>query len=86
VGAEVRDVISGERFTVRAKSVLFCGGSFTDELRRLEDKKAANLVTGAAGIHVVLNNTFAPPDMGMLDMATSGTALLTSQADSYCQY
>jgi glycerol-3-phosphate dehydrogenase len=71
IGAEIKDMISGETFKVKAKSVMFCGGPFTDELRKLEDKNSKDLVNGAAGIHVVINATHAPKDMGMLDMATS---------------
>src|SRR5690242_14526946 len=46
VGARVRDALSDQEFDIRAKSVLFCGGPFTDELREMEEgpdvKKAVN--------------------------------------------
>ena len=46
-----------DEFEVRGKSVVFCGGPFTDDLRRLEaGEEAAEVkpvVTGASGIHVV---------------------------------
>lgn len=37
VGALVRDRVGGKEFEVFSKSVLFCGGPFTDELRQMED-------------------------------------------------
>lgn len=70
VGVLVRDGVSGDTFPVRAKSVLLCGGPFTDNLRRLEDRNAAPAVTGAAGIHIVLPAYYAP-SIGLVDMNTS---------------
>jgi glycerol-3-phosphate dehydrogenase len=37
--ANVIDNVTGERFTIKAKSFIFCGGPFTDELRALEADK-----------------------------------------------
>jgi glycerol-3-phosphate dehydrogenase len=71
VGAVVRDRVTDTDFVVRAKSVLFCGGPFTDELRQLEDPSATRAVTGASGIHIVLPGYFAPTSIGLVDMSTS---------------
>ncbi len=71
IGAVVRDRVSDTDFEVRAKSVLFCGGPFTDELRQLEDPDAIRAVTGASGIHIVLPGYFAPANIGLVDMSTS---------------
>lgn len=46
VGATVKDVLSGKTFNVKAKTILFCGGPFTDELRKLEDPKSPDIVNG----------------------------------------
>lgn len=59
-GAMVRDYQTKEVFPIYAKSILFCGGPFTDELRKLEDEKAKEAVTGASGIHIVLPNYYNP--------------------------
>ena len=53
-GAVVHDVIADERFEVRAHAVLFAGGPFTDELRRLEDPGCKPAVDGASGIHITM--------------------------------
>eukprot|EP00596_Hydrurales_sp_CCMP1899_P002007 CAMPEP_0119052738 /NCGR_PEP_ID=MMETSP1177-20130426/73929_1 /TAXON_ID=2985 /ORGANISM="Ochromonas sp, Strain CCMP1899" /LENGTH=512 /DNA_ID=CAMNT_0007032401 /DNA_START=868 /DNA_END=2406 /DNA_ORIENTATION=+ len=71
VGATVKDVLTGKTFNVKAKTILFCGGPFTDELRKLEDDKAENVVNGAGGIHIVLPAYYAPSNFGMVDMSTS---------------
>lgn len=71
VGARVRDRVSGEEFVLRAKSVLLCGGPFTDSMRKLEDPAAREAVTGASGIHIVLPSYFAPRQFGLVDMSTS---------------
>lgn len=70
-GAMIRDVTTDEVFPVRAKSILLCGGPFTDELRHLEDGNAKTAVTGASGIHIVLPSYFAPSGIGLVDMNTS---------------
>lgn len=71
-GAMVRDVVTNETFPVRAKSILLCGGPFTDELRNMEDDQATNrAVTGASGIHIILPSYFAPSGIGLVDMSTS---------------
>jgi glycerol-3-phosphate dehydrogenase len=71
VGARVEDKVTGDSFAIRAKSVLLCGGPFTDELRRLEEPHCSPAVTGAAGTHIVLPAYFAPAGIGLVDMSTS---------------
>lgn len=71
VGATVLDHLSGTAMDIHAKSVLLCGGPFTDDLRRLETPDSPPAVTGAAGIHIVLPAYFAPAAIGLVDMSTS---------------
>lgn len=71
VGAVLRDTLTQETFSVRAKSVLVCGGPFTDAIRQLEDVRAPEAVTGASGVHIVLPPYFAPRSLGLVDMNTS---------------
>ena len=72
-GARCRDTLTGEKFEVKSRAVIFAGGPFTDELRRLEDAKAPPAVAGAAGTHIVLPGYYCPPSMGMLDINTCPT-------------
>lgn len=71
VGATVRDAVTGKEFNIRAKSVLLCGGPFTDELRKMEDPNCKSAINGASGIHIVLPAYFAPENIGLVDMNTS---------------
>jgi glycerol-3-phosphate dehydrogenase len=70
-GVRCRDNLTGEEFEVRARSIIFAGGPFTDQLRMLEDTEATPAVAGAAGTHLVLPSYYCPGGMGMLDMNTS---------------
>ena len=70
-GVIAKDLLSNTEFQINAKSVVFCGGPFTDELRKLEDASCKEVVTGAAGIHIVLPSYYAPSGIGLVDMSTS---------------
>ncbi len=37
-GAVLRDAVTGVEHTIYAKSILFCGGPYTDNIRKLESK------------------------------------------------
>ena len=71
VGAIIQDNINGDVFPIKSKSVLLCGGPFTDELRTKEDSSSKPAVTGASGIHIVLPSYYAPTGIGLVDMNTS---------------
>eukprot|EP01035_Chromulina_nebulosa_P033567 gene33567-44953_t len=66
VGATFRDNLTGQEHSVYAKSVLLCGGPFTDE-----NEKCVEAVRGASGIHIVLPSYYAPKGFGLVDMNTS---------------
>ena len=71
VGVHCVDKLTGMTFDVRAKSIIFAGGPFTDAMRALEDPASKPAVAGAAGTHIVLPGYYSPPDIGMLDINTS---------------
>ena len=70
-GITCKDKMSGEKFVVKAKAIVFAGGPFTDSLRNMEDKDSAPAVAAAAGTHIVLPSYFCPGGIGMLDINTS---------------
>lgn len=70
-GAIIVDKLSGERIQIKTKSIVFCGGPFTDELRKLEDPECKNVVQGAGGVHIVIPGHYAPNNFGLVDMSTS---------------
>lgn len=74
IGAVVKDTTTGNEIKVYAKSVLFAGGAYTDNLRRMEADSEVGFVPavmGASGTHIVVPNYFCPNRFGMVDMNTS---------------
>ncbi|CAB9506703.1 3-phosphate dehydrogenase, mitochondrial [Seminavis robusta] len=71
VGIRCRDNIAGKEFDVQAKSIIFAGGPFTDEMRKLEEPKCQPAVNAAAGTHIVLPGYYSPDGIGLLDINTS---------------
>eukprot|EP01125_Pyxidicula_operculata_P015527 TRINITY_DN5277_c0_g1_i1.p1 TRINITY_DN5277_c0_g1~~TRINITY_DN5277_c0_g1_i1.p1 ORF type:complete len:535 (-),score=81.07 TRINITY_DN5277_c0_g1_i1:543-2147(-) len=70
-GAVVRDRISGEEITVKAKGVVNAAGPFIDKIRKFDDPKAEDMVVPSSGVHIVLPNYYSPQRMGLLDPSTS---------------
>ena len=71
IGVKCRDNMTGEVFDTYAKSVVFAGGPFTDQLRKLESPEMKPAVAAAAGTHIVLPGYYCPAGIGMLDINTS---------------
>ncbi len=65
-GAVVADAIGGEEVEVRARSVVNAGGPFADEIRRLDDPAAPELLRVSSGAHLVLRDGLCPPGTGLL--------------------
>ncbi len=65
-GAQVRDKISGEEFTVRARGVVNATGPFADSLRRMDEPDVEPILKASSGIHIVLDKRFAPPETGLM--------------------
>ncbi len=65
-GAEVRDEEDGHEFTIRAQVVINATGVFADQLRRVDDASAPELVTVSQGIHLVLPKRFLPGDAAIM--------------------
>mmetsp|Transcript_11808 Transcript_11808/g.25573 ORF Transcript_11808/g.25573 Transcript_11808/m.25573 type:complete len:748 (+) Transcript_11808:65-2308(+) len=70
-GVRVKDNLTGKAFDVRAKSIVFAGGPFTDHLRKIEDPSCKPAVAAAAGTHIVLPGYYCARGVGMLDINTS---------------
>jgi glycerol-3-phosphate dehydrogenase len=54
VGADLADLVTGERATVRARAVVNATGPWADAVRRMEDPAAVPLLRPTAGTHVVV--------------------------------
>lgn len=70
-GAHVKDKLTGETFTIRAKGVINATGPFTDGLRKMDSNVCETIVSPSAGVHIVLPNYYSPENMGLLDPSTS---------------
>lgn len=65
-GAEVRDRLSGDTWTVRARKVINATGPFADGIRRMDDPAAKPILKVSSGIHILLDGRFVPPGGGLL--------------------
>ncbi|KAI8341848.1 FAD dependent oxidoreductase-domain-containing protein [Chlamydoabsidia padenii] len=70
-GAVLKDTLTGDEWSVKAKGVINATGPFTDGLRKMDDKTNAEIVAPSAGVHIILPNYYSPRNMGLLDPATS---------------
>ncbi|MEO7985736.1 MAG: glycerol-3-phosphate dehydrogenase/oxidase [Gemmatimonadales bacterium] len=57
VGAELEDVLTGERTVVRAGVVVNATGPWTDQVRRLEDPASDPLLQPTRGVHIVVDRS-----------------------------
>lgn len=70
-GVAIQDVESGRDFEVHARVVVNATGIFSDEIRRLDEKSAPQLITLSQGAHVVLDKSFFPGDSALIIPHTS---------------
>ncbi|MBL8897064.1 MAG: glycerol-3-phosphate dehydrogenase/oxidase [Planctomycetes bacterium] len=66
VGARVRDVLSGERAELRATHLVNCTGPWADGLRGMARAGAVPRLRPSQGIHVVLERSWWPGELGLL--------------------
>ncbi|PNU20563.1 glycerol-3-phosphate dehydrogenase [Geothermobacter hydrogeniphilus] len=66
VGAELEDQLDGGRFALRARGVINAAGPFVDRVRRLDDPAAMAILQPSSGVHIVLDQRFALPNVGLL--------------------
>ena len=59
-GVRATDQETGREYELRAKAVVNATGIFVDEIRQLDEPKAAPLVQPSQGVHLVLHQSFLP--------------------------
>ena len=64
--ASVRDRLGGTTVEVSARAVINATGPFVDEVRRMDNSQASDILTASSGTHVVLAGDILPGDSGML--------------------
>jgi glycerol-3-phosphate dehydrogenase len=65
-GVTLVDQLTGTDRTVRTRGVVNAAGPFVDQVRKLDDPAASDLITTSSGVHLVLDGHFAPPDTGLM--------------------
>lgn len=67
-GAVVQDRMgtAATPFEVRARVVVNATGPFADSVRRMDDPDVPEMLKTSSGVHVVLPQSFSPPDTGLL--------------------
>jgi len=75
-GAVVRDTITGETWTIRAKGVVNATGPFADAIRRMDNPGAQDMLKVSSGIHILLHAKHTPPDMSLMIPSTEDGRVL----------
>ena len=76
VGVQAEDDQSGAQLELRAKVVVNATGIFSDQVRRLDDPKADEMIEPAQGVHLVLDRSFQPgPNAIMVPHTDDGRVL-----------
>ncbi|MCA9836618.1 MAG: FAD-dependent oxidoreductase [Trueperaceae bacterium] len=65
-GASVKDTLSGDSFSIRAKVLVNATGPFSDTIRHLDDPGATPMLSASSGAHIILDSRFSPPETGLL--------------------
>ena len=65
-GLTALDTETGEELTIPARIVVNATGVFTDQVRRMADPEAEQLLTISQGIHLVFDHTFLRGDTALL--------------------
>ena len=71
-----RDQLTGKELTVTGKVVINATGPFSDAIRKMADPNAIDLITPAAGVHIVAPSLYSPPKCAMLIPETSDGRVL----------
>ena len=65
-GVRLRDIETGEEFTLRANVVINATGVFADRVRKMDESDAPAIITASQGIHLVLDRKFLPTDTSIM--------------------
>jgi len=65
-GLKIKDKINSEIYSVETDFVINATGVFCDNLRKIDDKNAKEIVEASSGIHIVLDKKFLPNDEGLM--------------------
>jgi len=75
-GVVFKDEESGEQFTAPARVVVNATGIFADQVRRMTDPEAKNMIAPSQGIHLVFERSFLRADAAIMVPHTSDGRVL----------
>ncbi|GAU33099.1 hypothetical protein TSUD_259500 [Trifolium subterraneum] len=66
IGARIRNNLTGEEFDTYAKVIVNASGPFCDDLRKMADKNAQEMIAPSSGVHITLPDYYSPKGMGLI--------------------
>jgi len=63
---QVKDTLTGQEWQIKAKVVVNATGVFADNIRKMADPDAVELIQPASGVHVMFPAHFSPAKMGLI--------------------
>lgn len=75
-GVEVRDMLSGNTQTVKAKTVINAAGIFVDEVLKMDRPELKRMIVPSQGVHIVLDRKFLQSDYAIMVPKTSDGRVL----------
>ena len=75
-GIRVKDLVSTREYDILAKVVINATGIFTDVVLKMDDEKAASVLSFSQGIHLVLEKEFLPGEAAILVPSTDDGRVL----------
>ncbi len=70
-GVSVRDVESGEEFSIKGRAVVNATGPFSDTIRSMDDANQETMIAPSQGVHLVLPRALYPGDTAIIVPKTS---------------
>ncbi|MGQ1909892.1 glycerol-3-phosphate dehydrogenase/oxidase [Marinifilum sp. RC60d5] len=70
------DLESGSKYTIEGKAILNATGVFVDEIIKMDEPKAKDIVKVSQGVHLVLDKEFVPGDYAVMIPKTSDGRVL----------
>ncbi|AAX16759.1 glycerol-3-phosphate dehydrogenase/oxidase [Borrelia hermsii] len=77
-GAIIKDTINGEQVIINSKCIINATGIFADELRKLDDTNATNIIKPSQGTHLIIKKDKLRTKYAMLMPTTSDKRVLFS--------
>ncbi len=75
-GMVFEDIESGNRHTVKGRTLINAAGVFADDVTKLDDASAKPMIQPSQGVHIVLDNSFLQGDSAIMIPNTSDGRVL----------